>query len=590
MTEFIIIAVIFWIPAIIVILRNILWDVYFWQLKEFRWDRFWTHIRWDYDEQNRNPVVTGLKFVLFALTSLVFQVPLLTIAAVIFAFALWSHEMFAVIQSILFKKQKRPSLKNPRNILIIGLLLGFIASVITLLTIPFAAFARETGMINYSELFNSLIVDSSAFAFPDIYIYLAYSTLVGLFFDFSTPLFSMVAVIITAPMAFLRRWITIKQAQAKFNSIKQNLTVIGITGSQGKTTMKEVLYSVLKDNFKVAKTPENYNTDFGVAVSVLKQIKKDTEIFIAEMGAYREGEIKYMAKHFPPNYSVVTDVDVQHLGIFGSHDKLFMAKSEIVRYMNPNGIAVLNGDNERCVKMAQFSSHKTIIVYSENDSEKHLKEIDTTKIVLIKAFKIKNKKDGVMFTITTENGNAVDVNIPHKGNHLINTYLMAFAIAMDLGMKQDLIIEKLQTLNMQMPRLGVETGDNGTTILDDSYNSSFKGFIAAVELMQEYYNEKKEGAERIVITKGIYELGKNKKKIYKELMERIHSKMDVLITSDSLLAKTAQEDNVSLQVKYVKGHEEMIYAVRNFMSPGDIVLLEGRLHPSIIKEIVSDKR
>lgn len=588
MIEFLIIVFIFWIPAFIIILRNILWDTYFWQLKEFRWDRFWTHIRWDYDEQNRNYLVTGAKFILFALTSLVFQVPILTVGAVIIAFGLWLFEMFTVIQTIIFKRQKRPSFKNPRNLLIISAPLLFMVICVVLLTLPFAVFVRDLGTLPYSELMSNLVITTNGFVYPDVYIYLAFATLVGLFFDLTTPLFTFIAVVFTAPIALARKYITILKAKSKFENVRSKIVVIGITGSQGKTTMKDILYALLKDSFKVAKTPENYNTDFGVAVSVLRQIKSDTEIFIAEMGAYRKGEIKAIASHFPPHYSIVTDVDVQHIGIFGSEQKLSEAKSELIKYMHFNGVAVLNGDNERCVQMLKFTE-KAIVVYSEKESEKHLKHIDTSKILLIHAEQIKSTTSGISFTLKTERGEDIKIAVPQKGLHLINTYLMAFAVALDLGVSQKDLVKRLKDLTMNMPRLAIETGDNGTIILDDSYNSSYKGFIAAIKLMQEYFTKGKD-KQRIVITKGIYELGKQKESIYKKLIDTIRPQIDVLITSDSLLAHIAKENNVSLQVIYVKGYEDMIYAVRKHMTPGDVILLEGRLHPEVIKEIVSDKR
>lgn len=584
MKEFIALVIIFWVPPFFAILRNILWDVYFWQIKEFRWDRFWVHLRWDQEELNREPLATGLKFISFAFVSLVFVHPLSAIIGIILAFLTWTNELYIFLSHLLNGKLKRPSLKNPRSIIILGLFLVTLFSVIAYITLPFSVFEDRTDDVRYvyfADIIDNKDIQNIEIIFPDVYLLLSISTLTALFIDLASPFIITLFVGITFPIARIRRKFLIFKARNHLKQLGNKLVVIGITGSQGKTTTKEILYNLLKNHYNVAKTPANQNTDVGVAQAILKHLKEDTQIFIVEMGALRKNEIKDICRLIPPDIAIVTDVDVQHMGIFGSQVKLFEAKSEIVRFKKAEGTAILNGDNHFCRKMSELHGGENIIyVSSSKDYEALVKEKKPENQIVF--FKNNHPEKGLSFRIKTNNFEE-DIEVNIDGDHLTQVFVSCIMAASELNIGINEIKRTLKEFSMKLPRLSIEPGDNGTTILNDTYNSSFKGFIAAVNLM----NKNKKG-KKIVITKGIYELGRYKYETYKRLLKEASNKIDVLITSDSLLAKAAKEDNNRMEICLLKKNVDIVYKLRQIMNEGDTVLLEGRLHPSIIKEVVSD--
>ncbi len=576
---------IFWLPVLIVLIKKYLWDLYFWQIKEYRWDRFWTHIRWDLDEHNRNYYNIGVKFILFSTTVLLFDSPLLGLIGIVLSYIIWTFESFEYIADLIGGKVIKPALKNIRNILIMILLSSISLVIPYIVALPFAAIERDlSGVDTITEYFTSFSGSSVDILIPDVFILIGFLTLLGLFMDLASPFIVPIGVFVTWPFARLKRRMTINKAKAKFDLIRDRITLIGITGSQGKTTTKELLYEILKSKYRVAKTPENYNTDVGIASAILSEINEKTEIFIAEMGAYRKGEIKSMVKNFTPDISIITDIDTQHIGIFGGRENLKNAKSEIVRYMKTNGLAILNGDSDACRDVATELQNFVTLVSSEKENFKKLDRIEGPKKKYIKAEDIKSTKDSLHFTVR-DNDQSYDLKLGDFGKHLVNNILISLAAASKLDMSLNEAASALEKSKIKLPRLVVETGDNNTLVLNDSYSSSFKGFIAAVK----YMNEIKPKGKRIVITRGILELGREKKTVYKDLVHKIRKEIDILITNDPVLLDTFKHENSSVELVKVKNSEEMIYKFREFAQPEDVILLEGRLNPKVIKAVVSDK-
>jgi len=583
---------IFILPFFVVLIKNIFWDLYFWQIKEYRWDRFWTHIRWDQDSKSRNFFLISIKFILFSCITLFLNLPIIAIFGLIITYIVWTFESFEFLKDSIANTLRKPALKNPRNLLIIIMSLAFVSIVIAFLSWPFIELSkdvRSNGFENGGEVLESLLVQNidstETLIYPDIYILLMILTMFGLLIDLATPFWLPIFVFLTAPIAWFRRNITIFQAQRKLRLMKKRPIIIGITGSVGKTTTKEILYEVLKNKFKVAKTPENYNTAFGVAWAILNNVNNDTEVFIAEMGAYKKGEIKRMVKAFRNDISLITDIDTQHVGIYGSRENLASAKGEIIKYLNKTGIGILNGDNKYCRQLSTSSMAKLTYVSTDRKNDEKLDKLESSKVKVLKG--INNKAKGLTFTVFDQKEFKIDTKF--EQDHLITNLMLVYATAKHLNMDGNEIKKELERVDMQLPRLTFDTGDNNTAIINDSYNSSRKGMIAAFEYMNKIKKEKSFG-KRIVITPGIKELGREKQKIYKSLSNKLKNDFDILITSDTLLYKTMLGVvNDSKKVLKIKKAKDSIYKVRKLSSPNDVILIAGRVDPKIIKELVSDK-
>ncbi len=581
MTEFLVLTGIFWIPVVVVILKDVLNNLYFWQIKEYRFDRLWTELRWDQDK-NRPILLTTIKFLLFSGVSLMFISPETTIISIFLAFVVWFNQSFLFLQNIFTKDLTRPKIKSPRNILILLMCLWLVILIIAFITLPFAFIDRSSSS-NYTEFAYSLtpkLDNYNTFIYPDVYLYLALATLFGLMMDLASFFIVSLFVGVTWPLSRLSRQTTIRKARLKLKQHK-DLLIIAITGSQGKTTAKEVLYELLKDKYNVAKTPENNNTDVGIAQAVLNYVKSDTEIFIAEMGAIRKGEIKAACKIAKPDIALITDIDVQHIGIFGSKKNLIDAKSEIVQNLKENGIAVLNADNDSSLASEYHNVRNIFVTQKQSTYKKLLKENTAMDhIYLVNDLNGNNLNFEISDTDSKENFK-LDVN----DKHLIDIIAQCISTAKELNVSFKTQKKILSELKIKLPRLSLIKGDNDITILDDTYSSNPKGFIAGVNKMQ-----LQKGKRNIVITKGILELGKHKQDIYHKMSANIKDKVDVLITTDNVLAKTFEVDNTKIKIiKSSHKKDEMLYKIREELQPGDVILLEGRQYPGILEALRSEK-
>lgn len=600
MTEIIVLSLIFISPAILVFVKDILWDLYFWQIKEYRFDRFLNYFWWDQEHKNRNEWITGFKFICFAGLSLMFIEPIVALISIFLVFGIWTFEAIDVIGKIQNKSIRRPSLKKPRNTLIIILILISITISFVFLIGPFAAIKRDidNGTANIEDFVITLDSAGDEEVYPDVYILLALLAAFTLLIDLGSTLFVALFVWLTSPIAAIRRDLTIWKARAAFNKHK-NLSIIGITGSQGKTTTKEILFDLISSEKKTIKTPENYNTDYGVGISLLNKLNRNTQFFIAEMGAYKKGEIRKICHAFPPEISIITDIDTQHVGLFGSHEKLKQAKFEIIENMKHGGVAVVNGDSNQVLEAIKSFDGILHIVSTERTIYKKLEKYGLDKKPILKVYlaeNIKENKNRIDFEVKIDNKNYTFI-IHQRGLHLVTNALLAIATAHQIGIEIKTIQENLGKIKDKLPRLQIDTGDNGTIIINDSYNSAVKGFIAAVDVMHKIKNgtyvEKVElvnkKSKTIVVTKGIIELGKYKKSVYKRIAKETKDKIDILITKNKVLAKIFRTDNHSVKVIEVEKDYELFLETRKQQKPGDVILVEGRMPPGFIKEIISDK-
>lgn len=587
MKELLVLIFIFWLPILVVLVKNLLWSLYFWQIKEYRWDRFWIHIRWDQEDRNRNAYLTGLKFIVFAFMTFLFTYPTIGIFSIILAYVIWSFEAFEFFIDTLQQKIIKPSIKNLRNILIIVLYIFVLSILISLISIPFLEIQRSNTTSSLTEYFNYINssglngTSNGKFAIPDIYFLFSIFSFLAIFLDIAAPIISAIFVYLTAPISFLKREITIYIARRKLSKLP-NLKIIGITGSQGKTTTKEILFELIKDHFITAKTPENLNTDVGVAQTILNSVNSDTQVLIAEMGTYKTGELKKICKNFPPDISIITDIDTQHVGLFGSRQKLAAGKAEIAEYLKRGGTIILNGDNDYCKKIASNINEKVIIIATSYKD--FLFKHPDSLVILVDDIKSDNKQTQFDLKI---NGIKYSTKYNYNQSHLWLNFSIAFSAALALGLKPEIIAKLINKIDTKLPRLEIETGDNDFIIINDSYNSSLKGFIAAVDFMNTNF---KGHGKRIILTKGIFELGKLKNDIYENLIEKIKDKFDVLMTSDMKLAKIAKKHSDASNIYIFKDVDRLIYEIRKLVQPKDILLIEGRVSPKIMYELVSDKK
>lgn len=375
------------------------------------------------------------------------------------------------------------------------------------------------------------------------------------------------------PTWWLKR-LYIKRAEWKMR-LHPDITVIGITGSYGKTTTKEFCAHILSGAFHVAKTPKNINTEIGVARFILRTDFRDTDVFIVEMAAYKEGEIKQICDIVRPRIGILTAINEQHLSLFGNIKNTQAAKYELLRSLPKDGLAIVNADNEYCREYLRQLKCRVMTFGTEETYKPTLliEKITVNKGNLIAAGKME-------YQGKEYRGEAM---IPIIGEHNVMNLAPSVIAAVELGMKKEVIGKQLSTISL--PHGVLQTYAYGkTTVLDDSYNSNPDGFKAALNVLSTYPSQKK----RIVITRGMIELGDKSEEIHERIGGEIAFCADelVVISPDSAPAlRRGINHKYKTNILEIYDTEELISYLRSLKEADAVVLLENRMPSGVLKEL-----
>ena len=293
----------------------------------------------------------------------------------------------------------------------------------------------------------------------------------------------------------------INDAKKKLRSVP-DLTVIGVTGSYGKTSVKYYLDTLLKEHFEVLITPESYNTPMGVVKTIRSSLKPSHQIFICEMGARHVGDIKEICDIVHPEHGIITSVGPQHLETFFNMDNIVNTKFELADALPEVGLLFLNGDNEYIRNHSDKYKNKIFYTTGEwakaRELESQIEEGEVPQYY--QTGDVKLSRTGTEFTVTAPNGEKETFQMRLLGEHNVINVAGAVAVANTLGipLKQLKVpVRRIQPVAHRMQLL--ERGNY--TIIDDAFNSNPVGSRAAVETLKQF-----EGV-RILITPGMVELG-----------------------------------------------------------------------------------
>jgi len=402
------------------------------------------------------------------------------------------------------------------------------------------------------------------------------------FKDWSLPLVLLILrfinialiIIIINLASFILKSYLIKKAAKKMSQYP-NIKVVGITGSYGKTSVKNFLYHVLQDNFNVIKTPRNINTEIGVAKFILNENLTGVEVFICEMGAYKIGEIQKICDMVHPKIGILTAINEQHLSLFGSLKNTQQAKYELLRSLPETGLAVVNSDNPLC---REFLPELKCQVNTFGIEEEYVPTMlikDVQKVELgLKFVGFYNNVEG-------------EVIMPIWGEHNVMNVAPCYLVGMYLGMKREEVRERCRTLKMPNGILDIKNYGS-CTIIDDSYNSNPEGFKAALVLLNSFPSQRK----RIVITRGMLELGEKSSELHQKIGEEISFVADelIIINSDNDQAlRSGIAEKYRTNVRSIYSALDLLEYVKSLKNSHSVILVENRISSLVGKEIFKKK-
>ncbi|MEO7002191.1 MAG: UDP-N-acetylmuramoyl-tripeptide--D-alanyl-D-alanine ligase [Ktedonobacterales bacterium] len=292
-------------------------------------------------------------------------------------------------------------------------------------------------------------------------------------------------LVVADPLAALQRL-------AHAHLLRQPHTrVIGVAGSNGKTSVKDAIATLLSQIAPTLKTAGNLNTETGLPLTLLK-LNPEHSFAVLEMGAQRVGEVEMLCRIAPPQIGVVTTIGPEHLEFFGSMANVERAEGEIVEALPPDGIAILNADMPAVHRMAQRTSARAITFGRMSDADVRASEISGETLT------------GRAFTLTHKDEQApVQLHIP--GEHAVSTALAAAAVALACGMSLPQVAAGLGEVRPAKRRGEIKPGVHGATLIDDSYNANRQSALAALDTLAGAHLPM--GARRWLIFGDMLELG-----------------------------------------------------------------------------------
>jgi UDP-N-acetylmuramoyl-tripeptide--D-alanyl-D-alanine ligase len=295
------------------------------------------------------------------------------------------------------------------------------------------------------------------------------------------------------------------------------------------------------------------------------------------MGAYKKGEIKKLASIVEPQIGVITGVEPQHLSLFGSLDDIKKAKFESIEALPKNGIAIFNLSNKYCRKLAERAKKlglKVLTYYRKKDKEKENADIVVEPILV--------NEDGIEFEIYFAKGKR-ELFAPLHGVHFLENLACAILVARHFRISWKEIESACKTIETPESTMRIYKAGKGI-IIDDSYNNTPHGFLAAVEYLKYF-----KGYRKYVITSGIIELGKEEGRVHRKLAGKMSREVDkiILTKSDARVALESGLEKNKNKLKLVRGSDQILKFIQSFSNSKCVILLEGRM-PSVVSEYVHE--
>ena len=356
----------------------------------------------------------------------------------------------------------------------------------------------------------------------------------------------------------------VKQIAEYYRSLF-TIPFIGVTGSVGKTSTKEMLSSVLNEKFKVHKTQGNFNNELGVPLTLFA-LEEDAEVAVIEMGISDFGEMTRLSKIVKPNFCVITNIGCCHLECLGDRDGVLKAKTEMFKHMQSDGKIFLNGDDDKLSTVKEYNGIKPVFYGLNSNNEFYAEIIEN------------NAEDGIK-TVLHFDGKALPVTVPAIGSYMVANAMAAVAIGSALGMSDEEIIRGIENYRTIGGRNNVIHTENNT-LIDDCYNANPTSTKASIDTVANFKNPRK-----VCILGDMKELGKDEVALHKEVGNYVEEKgIDVLLTVGEL-AKNMQGELKSTYGLHFDSNEKLIEKLPEILQKDDAVLIKAS-HSMKFEEIV----
>ena len=346
----------------------------------------------------------------------------------------------------------------------------------------------------------------------------------------------------------------------KIQKEKYNLKVVGVTGSVGKTSTKDIIANVLSEKYKVLKTEGNNNNHIGLPLTILRL--QDEEVAVIEMGMNHLGEISYLTKIAKPDIAVITNIGTSHIGNLGSRENILKAKLEILEGMEKKKI-VINNDNDLLNKW-----------YLKNKGDIEIHTFGIKNESEFKAKNIKLEENSSEFTCENKN-EKINIEVPVGGEHFILNALCGLTVGKLLNLNNEEIKNGIKGFKLTAKRMEINHLKNNITIINDSYNASYESMKASISNLKNMH-----GTRKIAVLGDMFELGDFSEKLHREVGTEIYkNKIDKLYLVGNyakFISDEAKKEGYAKEnILYFENKEDLLKDLKSNLQNGDVVLIKA---------------
>ncbi|MED1304234.1 UDP-N-acetylmuramoyl-tripeptide--D-alanyl-D-alanine ligase [Bacillus pacificus] len=361
------------------------------------------------------------------------------------------------------------------------------------------------------------------------------------------------------PIIFVDDTLFALQQLAQHYRRELNVKVIGITGSNGKTTVKDIIGGILSSTYRVHKTKGNFNSQIGLPLTIL-EMERDTEFLILEMGMSEKGQIRNLSRIAQPDVAIITMIGQSHLETLGSREEIAKAKFEIIDGLHDGGLFLYNGDEPLLSQNINMLG-----IESKSFGGKYTNDLFPTNVQL--------DEYGVHFKLN--DSTKVKYDVPLHGKHNILNAIVGIAVGQFYNVPIEKIQEALQQINITQMRFQFLTAKTGFTIINDAWNASPSSMKAAIETLQKLNAYEK----KMIVIGDMLELGKKGETYHREIGKMLNEESIQYVFTYGELAKiVAEEARKNYHAGKVQSFDnkaEIAEEVLKIITQNDVVLLKG---------------
>ncbi|MEG0275675.1 MAG: UDP-N-acetylmuramoyl-tripeptide--D-alanyl-D-alanine ligase [Coprobacillus sp.] len=345
----------------------------------------------------------------------------------------------------------------------------------------------------------------------------------------------------------------------------RHVKVVGITGSVGKTSTKDMIYSVVSTKYKTLKTLGNYNNHIGLPLTILRY--QDEEVMILEMGMNHLEEIHYLTTIAKPDVAAITNVGTAHIGELGSRENILKAKMEIVDGLKENGTLIINDDND--------------MLHTIKEEDYHLLRVGIHNECILQAINVNLRIEESFFDLEYQ-GKTYHVHVPVSGEHFVYNALVAIGIGLTLQIDMDLCIEGIEHFELTKNRMDIIELKENIKVIDGTYNANLDSLKSSLDVLAQYPSRK------IAVIADMLELGDYEKTIHQEVGTYIVEKNidEVLCVGKASLYIVEKAKELGFHnIYHFENNQLLNQYLDELLEKDDVVLVKGS-NGMKLKEVV----